>query len=266
MNLIEFSKILYNPNLITKEGTDSLENILKEFPYFQAARVLHLSALKKQSSFKYNAALKKTAAFTTDRSILFDFITTDGFVIENYTVKKDIKVQEKLLTEKNTGKKRSEKKKTTTEALLSHNHKDSSSHKKQENILIPGKPINFKKDDSFSFNEWLNLTVMTPVRDTADGNKTEQKSNEKEDLINKFIRTNPKIKPSKSPDVIDYSTFGSIENENLMTETLAHVYLEQKKYSKAITAFRILSLKYPEKSSFFANRIEEIEKIQKNKS
>jgi len=51
-----------------------------------------------------------------------------------------------------------------------------------------------------------------------------------------------------------------------MTETLAHVYLEQKKYEKAITAFHILSLKYPEKSSFFANQIEEIEKLQKNKS
>jgi hypothetical protein len=51
-----------------------------------------------------------------------------------------------------------------------------------------------------------------------------------------------------------------------MTETLAHVYLEQKKYTKAITAFRILSLKYPKKSSFFANQIEEIENLQKNKS
>ncbi len=51
-----------------------------------------------------------------------------------------------------------------------------------------------------------------------------------------------------------------------MTETLAHVYLEQKKYEKAITAFNILSLKYPEKSSFFANQIIEIKRIQQNKS
>ena len=50
-----------------------------------------------------------------------------------------------------------------------------------------------------------------------------------------------------------------------MTETLAHVYLEQKKYEKAITAFTILSLKYPEKSSFFANQIKAIKNLQKNK-
>jgi hypothetical protein len=40
-----------------------------------------------------------------------------------------------------------------------------------------------------------------------------------------------------------------------MTETLARVYLEQKKISKAIQAYEILILKYPEKSSFFADRI-----------
>jgi hypothetical protein len=49
-----------------------------------------------------------------------------------------------------------------------------------------------------------------------------------------------------------------------MTETLAHVYLEQKKYEKAIAAFTVLSLKYPEKSSFFADRIEAVKKLQEN--
>ena len=47
-----------------------------------------------------------------------------------------------------------------------------------------------------------------------------------------------------------------------MTETLARVYLEQKKYKKAIQAYKILSLKYPEKSGFFADRLKMVEKIQ----
>ena len=51
-----------------------------------------------------------------------------------------------------------------------------------------------------------------------------------------------------------------------MTETLAKVYLEQKKYKKAIQAFKILSLKYPEKSGFFADRIRAVEKIQHENS
>ena len=50
-----------------------------------------------------------------------------------------------------------------------------------------------------------------------------------------------------------------------MTETLARVYLEQKKYKKAIQAFKILSLKYPEKSGFFADQIRAVKKLQKEK-
>ncbi len=51
-------------------------------------------------------------------------------------------------------------------------------------------------------------------------------------------------------------------NESLMTETLARIYLEQKNYDKAIQSYKILSLKYPEKSSFFANQIKAIEQLQ----
>ena len=49
-----------------------------------------------------------------------------------------------------------------------------------------------------------------------------------------------------------------------MTETLARVYLEQKKYDKAIKAFKILSLKYPEKSGFFADRIKAVKFLQQH--
>ena len=55
-------------------------------------------------------------------------------------------------------------------------------------------------------------------------------------------------------------------SNSLMTETLAKVYLEQKKYENAIQAYKILSLKYPEKSGFFADQIKRIQTLQKNKS
>ena len=52
------------------------------------------------------------------------------------------------------------------------------------------------------------------------------------------------------------------ESDELITETLAMLYFEQKKYDKALEAFQKLSLKYPEKSVYFASRIEEIEKLK----
>jgi len=49
---------------------------------------------------------------------------------------------------------------------------------------------------------------------------------------------------------------------SLMTETLANIYLKQKKFTKAIEAYEILSLKYPEKNSFFARKIKKIKNLQ----
>ncbi len=85
-------------------------------------------------------------------------------------------------------------------------------------------------------------------------------------LIEKFIEANPKI-PSIKKDTEVPTTFyepSNADNSALMTETLARVYLEQKKYQKAIQAYEILILKYPEKSSFFADRILDIKNLQQN--
>jgi hypothetical protein len=49
-----------------------------------------------------------------------------------------------------------------------------------------------------------------------------------------------------------------------MTETLARIYLEQKNYEKAIQSYKILSLKYPEKSGFFADQIKAVKQLQEN--
>ena len=90
-----------------------------------------------------------------------------------------------------------------------------------------------------------------------------QKKNE---LIDKFIETSPKIPPVNQESIIPSVFFepSKADNSYLMTETLARVYLEQKKFQKAIQAYEILILKYPEKSSFFADRILDIKNLQQN--
>ena len=84
------------------------------------------------------------------------------------------------------------------------------------------------------------------------------------DIINKFIETNPKIPPINKENNITAISSNTDDKSYLMTETLAKVYLEQKKYQKAIQAYEILILKYPEKSSFFADRILSIKNLQQN--
>jgi hypothetical protein len=79
MNISDFTYILQNPVHVNEAQTEAIATVIKEFPYFQAARVVHLKGLKNQDSFQYNQHLRITAAYTTDRSILFDFITSKNF-------------------------------------------------------------------------------------------------------------------------------------------------------------------------------------------
>ncbi len=259
MNLIEFTDCIQAPGRITLDQTKKLEGILLEYPYFQAAHFLYLNGLKNQNSFKYNNILKKTAAYTTDRAVLFDYISSKEFIFIDNEDPKDIKIKDLEVVEDSPQNK--------TEI------KEISPLKSEVNELPIGKPLQFDANETFSFNQWLKITSAKPILRKKNQNpkdKSHQKNTEKPmysgksnfDLIDKFISLNKILKPSISESNDDISRESILENENLMTETLAHVYLEQKKYQKAITAFTVLSLKYPEKSSFFANQIKAIKKIQ----
>jgi virulence-associated protein VapD len=138
-----------------------------------------------------------------------------------------------------------------------------------EEKLEIGKPLDFSTNEKHSFQEWLQLSRIQPIvrekEEQTNSNSLNETQRKKLDLINKFIETNPKI-PAVKSETTSNATFDLNKEDHsmLMTETLAKVYLEQKKYQKAIQAYEILILKYPEKISFFADRISDIKILQQN--
>ena len=86
------------------------------------------------------------------------------------------------------------------------------------------------------------------------------------DLIEKFIIANPRIEPVREPADIpltDISKPFVEEKDVFLTETLARIYIKQGYYSKALDIYEKLSLKYPEKSSYFASLILEVKELIK---
>ena len=282
MNVTDYTYLINKPDAIHEKQTEALEKVLVEFPYFQSARAIQLKGLYNQNSFKYNTALKITAAHSTDRSILFDFITSDTFtsIQKGLYDKKaleilDIKVvdSEIIVTEEKTESKINSLERSILTSIkeASAGDVDDNSSKTPEEKLAIGKPLDFSKSEQHSFQEWLQLSRTEPIEREKESPINlplpiiDEDKRKKLELIDKFIEASPKISPVKH-GVASTVTFdlNATDNSFLMTETLARVYLEQKKYQKAIQAYEILILKYPEKSSFFADRISEIKILQHN--
>ncbi len=309
MKVTDFTYLLQHPDKVVEPiQTRQLEEVVNEYPYFQAARALQLKGLKNLNSFKYNNALKVTAAYTADRDVLFDLITSSEFLqnsiadtISGKTVSleaQEIEAEEILPNpETNTTlivESVDEPLPRTTKdadaildpALFSSKDpeidKTIAKEKQQaKEALELGQPLPFTKKEKHSFMEWLQLSGTKPIKQQQAAKskmakipedmefpiaeKSERKK--KFDMIDRFLEENPKIVPhEEGVPKIDIGESTTIDSEELMTETLARVYLEQKKYKKALQAYKILSLKYPEKSSFFASRIKAVKQLQKENS
>jgi hypothetical protein len=102
--------------------------------------------------------------------------------------------------------------------------------------------------------------------------KSDAETPETNSLIDRFLcadstsigKSKGGLRTSENIDNKDFLTKSLAENDELITETLASIYFQQKNYEKAQQAYHKLSLKYPEKSVYFAARIKEIEVIKKN--
>jgi hypothetical protein len=164
MNISDFTYLLNNPTNLDKTQIGDISAIIEDFPYFQSARAIQLKGLKDLGSFKYNQELKITAAHTTDRSVLFEFITSDIFlqndistqIKQNLNQIKSIEVNDFQEISDTNNNEEERKNKLVDSQILTKNESQSISK------LGLGSPLEFNKNETYCFSEWLNLTKKTP--------------------------------------------------------------------------------------------------------
>ena len=212
----------FDPN--DKVLLENIGNVLNQYPNFQLLRVLYLKLIKSQNSKDFDKALSHASISTYDRELLYEFLDTD--IIPNKIKEEqiDYKVNENI----------------------------------KEEIIIKNdstKDISLTKE--MEFYKWFSYIKS---------NKTLNESNEVEKkfaLIDDFLTSKKRIDPDRNYlNTEDLSEESLVSHDELMTETLAKVLMKQKKYDKALEAYQILGLKYPEKNSFFANQIKKIRKLK----
>jgi hypothetical protein len=251
--LIQFME---KPGLLKEQTIGELKEIVDEFPYFQSAQLLYTYNLYSQANFRYASYLKTCSIYATDRTILYRLLqpkSTVGQPLKPVNAP-ELKNQESPLFEL-----------ADETQIMRAEFTELVPREPAETEVIDFDLLSFEQPDSHSqpyIPGALSDASVTPEQ----SDPIDVKSEEKVDLIEQFIKINPTIQPRTEIPTTQYERYElkeehDSENDDFITETLSRIYLKQGHYQKAIDSFKWLSLKFPEKSVYFAQQIEEIKKL-----
>ncbi len=274
MNKASFSEFLREPHKLGLDSITSLSELAKQFPYSSHIYTLLAMNLHKEGHVRYESQIRLAASLSPDRNLLRlhmrDISRGMHMALpDEYTQATTFEVP--VVEAPDTGN-RSEEPKTETnipeqEALHSRTS--------ERPLRKPASSVIEQAEDILDNHERLRQQSLEELkRIVAERlrqiNKSEADDNSgelsKDEIIEKFIRENPSISRPKTEfyNPLNVALHSVVDQENIVSETLAKIYLKQGHLDKAIKVFEKLSLKYPEKSSYFAGLIEESKKITNN--
>jgi hypothetical protein len=308
-------ELIGDPRRLEESDLSALKETLKEYPFFQTARLLYVKGLSGIKSYRFGPELKTASLYAADRTVLYELINSRPLVSpdrkpgqsssapagevpvpsDNYREEqKDSSDPEVPVTEtpreilarrlaelsEKTGS--SQETTETAKPLPGASSTDPwegpardilKGNKDSGMDPNPPEAETFQEEQAAglrSFTEWLRLKSGEPKEPSASPPSMQKPSDKTstEEIINRFISAEPRIQPKKAEfySPVNMARKSVSENNDIISETLASIYLKQGNLLKALQMYEKLSLKYPEKSSSFAVQIENIKKLLNSNS
>jgi len=244
----DFISIVSEPAGIDSGHTEMLDEILTQYPYFHLGRMLHLKALHVSGDIGYDQALSKTAISVPDRHMLYQTIIK-AKLREQISVSIESKTSENSVEQE---AEMSELESNVLEELITYTPVYDINKLLEKEPLLEERedqvePQKVKKPEPVSFYDWLE----------AGADETEESKKSTTDIINAFIKAQPRIKARTSETYIpsEIAKMSLVDKAEIVTETLARIYIKQKNFEKAIEIYEKLCLTNPEKKGYFATQI-----------
>jgi len=233
-------KILEKPE---SSSIEEIKDAITTNPWLSILRMIWLYRIQREKQDIFSEELKKHIPFIRDRKQLHRLITSKSWEEFHIQISDSLKLD--LVNFHDNSK-------IPAEELLEIEKEEIIDDQTEIDETVNGqKQPSVNQDKTYPEN---NLSAVVP--------ETEKSEQKEKDLIERFLELDPgPIRADKETRLIgDISTESTKESEEFITDTLAKIYVKQGLYSKAIFAYEKLSLKYPEKSIYFASQIEEIKK------
>jgi len=278
MNRSDFLNMMSETGPLSRQSLGEVYELVDIFPYFQSAHLLLLKGLHDNADVKFETQLRNSAIHIANREVLYYLLS--GKPVLGVDPKNEI-------TETRNAEPQEP---SDTEQTVIESAKNSieliTEFERITEVIQDQSDIDQEEETVFYMDPGFSLPVQEDLLELdLDSNKkygeddtaieeeflTESESPSKKqlqaDLIDKFIVSNPRIEPNRvktDVPVEDISKPYTEEKGGFVTETLARIYVSQGYYSKAIDIYEKLSLKFPEKSSYFASQIEKVKEYIKN--
>lgn len=295
MKQSEFIQLISKPYQSNYGDIEKLQELKKQFPFFQSAHILLTLVSKKYDSGIYQDTLRKTAISIPNRSRLHILLHSPEALKEEISKSKTSELEHLKAIELHSDKAKPTEEELTKmvekevekdivtafvekEVLKTHDWYKPKDKKETKKVGEKKEEIN-----SGSFTDWLEaLKKIDRVELVEEKEEAEEESRiitefkkpeekklqEKKALLDKILEEGlpNQIRIDKNKDFFEANQKAKeslLENEHLVTETLAKIYALQGNVPKAIRAYEILSLKFPQKSVYFASLIENLKKDNK---
>lgn len=274
MNTQSFNKLLVNPDLLNANTLPELEQLIEAYPYAENFRILYALNLLVLDDFRYQQNLTKAAFYSSDRKKLkylvdtmqaeekedFSQITQAKIEPEPPIIIEKAKEDEKIKSSQNSILPLKEIKPLKEKKSLTEDNKEDRIFEREKQI----KQIRTKAELLRLVKKRLAQIEANKKENNVEHVEKKEQEVSNSSIINRFIKNQPSIsRPDKKEfynpqnEAID-STID--DDEFLITETLARIHADQGNLQKAIEIYQKLILKIPEKSSYFAARIQDLNK------
>ncbi|WP_029903805.1 hypothetical protein [Prevotella sp. 10(H)] len=225
-----------------------LKDLVEEYPYFQTGIFTYLKALYLFDNEQFDEELKRLSIFVNDRKALFYYIFSDEY--------------DKFFEQ--TGKKEVSEDKTSQllNAFFEATGNDDQQTDFEYETLSSG----------LATIDYLSYLQETSYEETFTEKEEKAPELKHQDIIDTFIsraETDGGIRIELNTEESDKEQHeekaeeaeDELNEDVFFTETLAGIYIKQKKYEKAYKIIKHLSLNYPKKNIYFADQLKFLEKL-----
>ncbi|MEI6820898.1 MAG: hypothetical protein WCL51_03115 [Bacteroidota bacterium] len=241
-----YTTLIKAPFKLDSSSLIDIKELVRKYPFCQSAQVLYLlNLIKIKEEFSKQQSL--TAVYVNNRKVIKNLcdnihsISTDNSTEQELEQNsKDIKAVADINNE------------VEKEEIVEKENKQERNTSSELIEIIQKRLAEINKEKS---------NVKQAVAENQE--KYDKEIKDANELIEKFLKDQPKIKTPKQEKefVEDLERNSLADNDDIISETLASIYEKQGYFTKAIKLYNKLILKFPEKSSYFANQIQRLKKI-----